>query len=125
MEHEVSDDRRCLHCDETKASIKSQGIVLCGIVKGYYEPELSDEWPNHRWRDWTDRDLDQWGILPEAYEKHRRTLVRHLEWVGCEDTKRGHMLATEADYEFGLRVGQCHACGKMPHPTEPPSRDEV
>lgn len=35
--------------------------------------------------------------------------------IGCEDTKRGHILATKDDYEFGLHVGQCYACGKAPH----------
>lgn len=114
----MSDDRHCLHCDETKASIKRQGIVLCGIVEGYYEPELTEDWPTHRWRNWTDRELDQAGVRPEAYDKHRRTLIRHLEWVACEDLKRGHVLATEDDNEFGLSIGQCHACGKVPEPTD-------
>lgn len=119
----MTDERRCLQCDETKASIKAERIAVCGIVSGYYEPELTDEWPRHRWKDWTDRELDRMGIKPEAYEKHRRTLVRHLEWVGCEDTKRGHAPATEeSDWEdFGCRIGQCIACGQVPGSSVPSS----
>lgn len=118
----MSDDRHCLHCDETKASLKREGIALCGIVSGYYEPELTDEWPRHRWADWTDRELDRMGIRPEAYDKHRRTLILHMEWVGCEDTKRGHVPSdgSAEDFEFlGVRKGQCIACGKKPEPGDP------
>ena len=56
------------------------------------------------------------GIKPEAYDKHRRTPALHMQWVGCEDTKRGHVPATkESDREdFGCRTGQCIACGQVP-----------
>lgn len=114
----MTDERKCLHCDETKATLRRQGITMCGIEGGYEYRELIEEWPHHRWRDWTDAELDRWGIRPEAFEKHRRTPETHMQWVGCEDTKRGHILATEDDYEFGLRIGQCHACGKVPEPAE-------
>lgn len=106
-------DRECLHCGETPSSIKRQGIVLCGIVSGYYEPELSEEWPSHRWADWRDAELARFGVLPEAFERHRRTPEMHFQWIACEDTVRGHCPAKAEDVGFMAdRVGQCVLCGK-------------
>lgn len=110
----MDDTRACLQCGETKASIKAQGIVLCGIVSGYYEPELTDEWPRHRWADWRDSELAMMGLRPEAYEKHRRSRIFDIQWAGCEETIRGHIIATEDDVEWGLKRGQCVTCGKIP-----------
>ena len=105
-------ERACLNCGETPSSIKRHGIVLCGIMSGGEQPELSEEFPTHRWADWSDAALARVGIKPEAFERHRRTPLRHLEWVGCEDTVRGHNPATEDDVpDWADRVGQCTFCG--------------
>jgi hypothetical protein len=110
----MSDDRKCLQCGETKFSLKAQRIIMCAIEGGYEYREIEAEWPRHRWADWRDDELDRMGIRPEAYEKHRRSDVFNLQWAGCEDTKRGHVLATkESDWaDFGCRIGQCISCGK-------------
>lgn len=106
----------CLNCGETPESLKRQGITMCAIEGGYEYREIEHEFAHHRWADWRDRELDMMGIKPEAYDKHRRTPALHMQWVGCEDTKRGHVPATkESDREdFGCRTGQCIACGQVP-----------
>lgn len=106
-------ERQCLHCGVTKASIRSEGIVACCIIGGYEYREVEEEWANHRWADWTDTDLSANGISPGAFDKHRRTQITQLTWVGCEDTARGHIRATVFDPELGCKVGQCMACGNL------------
>lgn len=108
-------ERECLNCGETPSSIKREGIVLCGIVEGYYEPELTEEWPRHHWVDWRDAELARFGVKPEAYDRHRRTRTLNFQWIACEDTVRGHVLSdgSDADREmYGAVAGQCIACGK-------------
>lgn len=111
---ETTDTRECLQCGETKASIKAQGIVLCGIMSGYEQPELAYEFPTHRWADWRDTDLKGFDVKPEAYDKHRRTDALTFQWIACDDTMRGHVIAEADDTEFGMKVGQCWRCGKFP-----------
>jgi hypothetical protein len=102
----------CLQCGETKEAAKAQQLD-CAIVGGYEYREVEEEWPRHRWADWTDAELTRQGVRPEAFDRHRRTPVRTFEWIGCEDTVRGHALATEEDVrEWQYRVGQCVLCGK-------------
>lgn len=108
------DERECLNCGETKSSIKSQGIVLCGIMEGYETPELAYEFPHHRWVDWNDGELARQGVKPEAFEKHRRTPALHFEWIACEDTVHGHKLAEHDEPDWGVRAGGCILCGKEP-----------
>ena len=115
----MTDQRECLNCGVTKAAIKAEGIVACCIVGGYEYREVEEEFPNHRWRDWTDADLAANGIRPEAFDKYRRTPVTHLQWVGCVDTTRGHHRLPVADPEMGIKAGQCIACGNTdPEPGE-------
>jgi hypothetical protein len=101
-------------------------------MSGGESPELECEFPSHRWADWNDVDLKRAGIVPEAFERHRRTPALHLQWVACDDMVRGHVPATREDTEgewpFADRVGECLSCGqctvcghrpgwpKTPHP---------
>lgn len=111
----------CLNCGETPESLKRQGITMCAIVGGYEYREIEHEFAHHRWADWRDRELDLMGIKPEAYGRHRRTPALHIQWVSCEDTKRGHVPATEeSDWaDYGCRIGQCIKCGQVPGSSEP------
>lgn len=107
------DDRECLQCGETKASLRQNNYIICGIMSGYESPELDYEFPHHRWADWTDKELAKFGVLPEAFEKHRRTSSLTLQWISCEDTVRGHSPAEEEDVpEWASYVGQCVLCGQ-------------
>lgn len=109
-------NQECLQCGETRAVVKTNGYI-CGIMGGGEYNELVEDWPTHRWADWNDKALASAGIKSEAFHKHRRTSFTDLQWVACDDTVRGHILATaETDYEFfGARIGQCITCG---HTTE-------
>lgn len=119
---DVNDERECLNCGETKASIKRQGITLCGIEGGYEYRELEHEFPNHRWADWRDDELARMGVKPEAFGRHRRTNALTFQWIACEDTVRGHRPSPKDDIEFmGVVKGQCILCGKTPVSTEPES----
>lgn len=108
----------CLHCGETRGAVKREHLI-CGTVD--YFGELSEEYGNHRWADWKDNELAYARIKPEAYERHRRSSTFDLQWAGCDDTTRGHQLATSsADTEWsGARIGQCTQCGHTPE-TETP-----
>jgi hypothetical protein len=106
----MTDTKRCLHCDQTKAEIK-RDETFCGLVSGYEYQELTDEWPRHRWADWKDSELPM--IRPEFRDLYRRTQVTHLQWVACEHSPDGHRPATSRDVpDFVDKVGQCILCGK-------------
>jgi len=106
-------ERECLNCGETRSSLKRQGITMCGIEEGYEYRELAYEFPHHRWADWTDSELARQDVKPEAFDKHRRAPALHFQWIGCEDTVRGHVPAAPDDVGiFVGRVGQCILCGK-------------
>lgn len=108
----MSDEKACLNCGQTPSEIK-RDQTICGIEEGYEYKELAYEWPRHRWADWTDKELGRMGIVPAAFDKHRRTSVTSLQWVGCADTVRGHSFVEKPDPEFGIKAGQCFACGQL------------
>lgn len=120
----MADDRRCLHCDETKASIRANGIMVCGIMEGYEVQELVEEFPHHRWADWNDRELGRIGVRKDAFRRHRRTRLVDMQWIACDDTVRGHIPAKAEDvHVMASYVGQCILCGADrrydPMPTPP------
>lgn len=106
------DDPTCLQCGERRSKVRAESLFCC-TISGYETPEVDQEWERHRWRDWTDRQLDAAGIKPEVFDKHRRTLAGHLQWVDCDDLRRGHVLADAESVAamFADREGQCIACG--------------
>lgn len=109
----MTEERKCLHCGETKASLKRQGIDMCGIEGGYEYRELEHEWPRHRWVDWTNAELARFGVKPEAYDRHRRTDSLTFQYIACDDTVRGHAPQREVeDIDWGLVLGQCILCGR-------------
>jgi len=108
----ASGDRECLHCGQTNAQIKIEQTI-CGIEGGYEYRELEYEWARHRWADWRDAELATQGVKPGAFDKHRRTPALSLQWIGCEDTVRGHAPATAKDVpDLATRIGQCVLCGR-------------
>jgi hypothetical protein len=109
----------CLHCGQTRAGIKRDDTI-CGIEGGYEYVELEEEWPRHRWADWSDRDLTGFGIIPEAFERHRRTPFMDMQYAGCVDTKRGHVYPGP-DNEWGDRADRCMGCGHVPESLPPAS----
>lgn len=101
----------CLHCGILRGDARRQRAA-CEIWGGYEYVELEEEWPRHRWRDWTDADLAASDIRPDAYERHRRDPVRALSWTGCDDTTQGHVPAAAADISIlADHIGQCVRCG--------------
>jgi len=106
-------DLACLHCEQTRAEIKANDTI-CGIEGGYETVELVEEWSRHRWADWSDKDLTRFGILPEAFERHRRTPITVMQYVACEDTVRGHIAAGERLADLGFRADECVNCGHRP-----------
>lgn len=117
-----TDRRECLQCGQTPAEIKTRNTI-CGIEGGHEYRELEHEWERHRWADWSDKELARAGIKPEVFEKHRRTPVMSLEWVGCNDTRTGHLPATQEaiDDWVASRIGECVHCG---HDTTTPSTED-
>ena len=115
----------CLHCGDTRGQAREVGRV-CGIESVGESVELIEEFANHRWADWRDDELARFGVKPETFERHRRTNVMHFQWIACDDTVRGHKVAKEDDLDYGIRVGQCFACGQTPNnlvPAAEVSRD--
>jgi hypothetical protein len=101
----------CLHCGRAKTSLKRGDI--CGTEGGYEYVELIDEWPQHRWRGWSDAELERFHVKAEAYDRYRRANVSYFEWMPCDDSTVGHHPATRDDPEWGIRVGQCTLGGKQ------------
>ena len=111
----MSAEPACLHCDQTRATIRSRNSI-CGTETGYEVIELDEEWPRHRWTDWTDKNLAGFGIVPEAFSRHRRTQITQMQWVACVDTTRGHYYPVADDAEMDMSVGRCYACGHRKDP---------
>ena len=69
-------ERMCLQCNESEAAIRAsqrrRDPIFCGAVD--YFGECLWEADRHRFRDWSDRELAEWGVLPEFYDQHRRML---------------------------------------------------
>lgn len=101
----------CLRCGQEREEVR-RDKTFCATVD--YFGHTDQDWERHRWRDWSDRELDRAGVRPEAYDKHRRTNVNVLGWIDCEDTKRGHVPADQESVwaRYVDRVGQCIVCGK-------------
>lgn len=109
----MSDVLTCLHCGQSRAQIK-RDQTICGIEEGYEYRELAYEWPSHRWADWDDQKLAQFGIRPEAFDKYRRVEVMSIEYIACDDLVRGHNFreTTESeDDDWFAALGQCYLCG--------------
>lgn len=103
----------CLQCGQTRTQVKDNE-TFCGIVEGYEYPELAAEWPNHHWRDWSNKDLASSCVSPEFWDKYRRASVGSFEWVACQHSTFGHRVADEDDEEFSVKAGQCIRCGGTP-----------
>jgi hypothetical protein len=101
----------CLHCGQTREGVK-RGNAICGIEGGYEYREIEEEWPRHRWADWNDQDLTGFRIIPEAFERYRRTPIMAMQYAACIDTMSGHVYAEE-DNEWGDRAGRCISCGHV------------
>ena len=93
-------DQYCLQCGESRAAVKREGI-FCADVASDGEPVY--EWDRHRWRDWTDKELSNVGILPEHYDKYRRAEVYDFNFINCADQGREHI-----PFEESARV--CCVC---------------
>lgn len=111
---DVTDSTLCLQCGESRGAVRAEKLY-CAILTGGETVEVDEDFPHHRWADWRDTELERFWIRPEAYDRHRRTPLRHMQWVACDDTIRGHNYATETDTDLGIREGQCWACGQQTH----------
>lgn len=103
-------DDVCLQCEQSRAEVKANK-TFCGLVEGYEYQELVAEWDRHHWRDWSDKELAGMGVLPEAFDKHRRTTATAMPWIPCGDRVWGHSPAKATYEEYGLTAGQCTDCG--------------
>lgn len=105
----------CLQCGESRDAVKA-GRNYCVVMEGYETPEVAHEWAHHRWADWTDAELERFGVKPEAYERHRRDDALTFQWVACDDTLRGHVYATSVEADdlelLNMKPGRCFLCGK-------------
>lgn len=109
----------CLQCGKSREHVKDYFNSACATETGYECIEGLDEWPKHHWRDWSDKQLAAIGVLPEAFDRHRRDSIYDLEYVVCDDTVRGHTPASATtNPEWGYKPGQCMGCGFIPTPTE-------
>lgn len=98
----------CLQCDTGRYAVRRDDLS-CGVVDTFGELEI--EFPRHRWADWSNRDLDQAGVLPHAYDRNRRTSIFDLAWLPCADLKRGHVPWLSDFPDMNGKKGDCSACG--------------
>lgn len=105
----------CLQCGKTRAEVRDPYDWPCATATGYEVVETLDEWDRHHWRDWSDKELENAGILPEFFDEHRRDNVYELPYAPCDHHVRGHNFPSENVYfgEFLVEAkGQCRDCGK-------------
>lgn len=107
---------RCLQCGKSRRQARDPYDRICATATGYEVVEMLDEWDRHHWRDWSDTELAQVGILPEFYDEHRRDSWYDLPYAPCEHTSSGHRLPAE-DVRIGGYLmwakGQCVHCGRQ------------
>lgn len=64
----------CLQCGEDyetiRTSQRSRSPIYCAIVA--WDGEVEADWSRHRFRPWTDDQLDRWGVAREHYGEYRR-----------------------------------------------------
>lgn len=96
----------CLNCGEHRETVKRHGYH-CATVD--YFGECHEEWPRHRWADWTDKELAKLGILPEHMDKYRRVNGGDMQFIDCSHQGRKH---TQYSGEPGTGPGPniCIAC---------------
>lgn len=80
-------DQECLQCGQTRAVVKANGYY-CATVD--YYGECQDEWPRHRWTDWTDEELAGLGILTKFAHLYRRMNVAEVQYINCTHQGREH-----------------------------------
>ena len=102
---------QCLQCGKSREQVKDYYDRPCATATGYETVETLDEWDRHHWRDWSDRELEAAGIVPEFYDQHRRDDFYALPYAPCEHQTQGHTYPTETDPDMGLRPDQCLGCG--------------
>lgn len=99
----------CLQCGKSRAQVKDYLDSPCATASGYEVVEGLDDWPRHHWRDWSDRELAGFMVLPEAFHKYRRASFYDFEWVDCADSVHGHWPAKEAGEWWAKN--ECVRCG--------------
>lgn len=87
-------DLECLHCGQTAGEVK-ENQTFCATVD--YYGECQDEWPKHRWKDWSDKTLTDIGILPEHFDKYRRFNVADFQFIDCAHRGREHTTMQDDD----------------------------
>lgn len=64
----------CLYCEESQEAVRSsqrnRDPIYCAGID--YFGEVEWEAPRHRFRDWTDGELEEMGVFPEYYDRYRR-----------------------------------------------------
>ena len=94
----------CLQCGETRAAVKAHGY-FCATVD--YYGECQDEWPRHRWADWSNAELSRLGILPEFMGLYRRHNIESFRFIRCDHQGREHK---PGDKELGIPDHICVGC---------------
>ena len=84
----------CLQCGQTRAAVKANNWH-CAIVS--YDGECQEDWPTHRWADWSDKALRSLGIKIEHFHKYRRTNVADFQFIDCAHTGSEHVFNTEGN----------------------------
>jgi hypothetical protein len=103
---------QCLQCGQSRAVVWRERLG-CATVTSGESVEADETWERHRWADWTDWELERFGVVGWAFERYRRTQARDFQWLACEHSVYGHSWAEEDDPEFGVAEGQCWKCGRM------------
>lgn len=72
----MAEVRHCLYCgepqDAVRSSQRSGDPIYCAGDFSYEYDEPGWVNPRHRFRDWTDGELEEMGVFPEYYGRYRR-----------------------------------------------------
>lgn len=117
----------CLQCGQTRAQVRADDAP-CATEEGYEYREVRDEWPQHHWRDWSDKMLAAHRIKPGFFDVHRRDDIYALPYAPCEHTTDGHLPSASDEWwddehrddprYLMRRKGECIRCGASPEAVE-------
>lgn len=108
--------RSCLNCGIERSVVRTvrraEGYTLgCGFESTSENGTEFDEISSHhRWAPWSDGELANMALRPEAFDRYRMCSVDEVMYAVCDDTLRGHSFGAGFE-DLGIDPDECFFCG--------------
>lgn len=93
----IKDSDVCLHCGETRGAIKKHKL-FCATVT--YEGETDSEWPRHRFKPYSKKELEAMRKDEEEYIRQMQEFVEFVDNQACKKCTVIYKEHNNKDHEF-------------------------